>query len=39
MRKKKRGEAMRSYAFLGGAVLGLVIGTAIGFFLIPMLLA
>lgn len=29
---------MKSYAFIGGAVLGLLVGTAIGFFLIPMLL-
>jgi hypothetical protein len=30
---------MRSYAFIGGAVLGLLVGTAVGFFLIPMVLA
>jgi hypothetical protein len=30
---------MRPYAFIGGAVLGLLAGTAIGFFLIPMLIA
>ena len=28
---------MKSYAFIGGAVIGLLIGTAIGFYLIPLL--
>jgi hypothetical protein len=30
---------MRSYAFIGGAILGLMVGTALGFFVVPMLLA
>jgi hypothetical protein len=30
---------MSSYAFIGGAILGLVVGTALGFFVVPMLLA
>jgi hypothetical protein len=30
---------MKSYAFIGGAVLGLLVGTAVGFFLLPVLLA
>ena len=29
---------MKSYAFIGGAVIGPLIGTAIGFSLIPLLL-
>lgn len=29
---------MKSYAFIGGAVIGLLVGTAIGFYLIPQLL-
>jgi hypothetical protein len=29
---------MKSYAFLGGAVIGLLAGTAVGYFLLPKLL-
>jgi hypothetical protein len=45
MRKQYRqtkvigGDGMGSYAFIGGAVLGLVVGTALGFFILPMMLA
>jgi hypothetical protein len=30
---------MKSYAMIGGAVLGLLVGTLVGFFVLPMLLA
>ena len=30
---------MKSYAFIGGTVLGLLVGTALGFFVLPLLLA
>ena len=30
---------MKSYAFLGGAVIGLIVGAVIGFFLLPSFLA
>lgn len=30
---------MKSYAFLGGAVIGLIVGTLVGFFFLPSFLA